>query len=162
MGLGSRYLRVPGRHREEAPPVVASSSATHALQSVAEAVGGSPRNRPNRGPDFGPGFGGRPHRGTTIVAWRAHSPSTPAQARRYGASGVDRSACLKQRGAVIRACHFPERTLNEALKPPGSPALDRCGSKFGAASAYESRLNRRIQSRRAHELRAGRVVSRGR
>lgn len=31
----------------------------------------------------------------------------------------------RDHGHELRACHFPEGTLNEALNPPGSPALDR-------------------------------------
>jgi len=69
---------------------------------MAEAVGGSAQSAKRRPRFWFAAWGARPHRGTTIIAWRARSPSTPAQARPYEASGVDRSARLKQRGP---SCH---------------------------------------------------------
>jgi hypothetical protein len=104
MGLGSRYLRVAGRHREEAAPVVGFRFRYLRAVEYGGTVGAAGAIGRTEAPILVRDLGARPHRGTTIVAWRAHSPSSPrtTSGAPLRALGLDRSAPRKQRGP---SCH---------------------------------------------------------
>jgi len=89
MGLGSRYLRVAGRHREEAAPVV----GFRFRYPRAVEYGGSGRAARviglNRGPDFGSAaWGARPHRWHDDCRLARAFAVKPAHRKRCAPAGV--------------------------------------------------------------------------